>query len=116
MTRRVLLGASLLLGLSACSLPEELTALPERLSAMGGVAGPASENREACEAYVAYMNTLEPCMNISYDADNLCSGVDGTDVDMVPYYECLQSHASCQGAEPVLELEGCIPPTIVTEG
>ena len=77
---------------------------------------PRGANREACEAYVAHMNTLQECMNISYDADNLCSGVDGAPVDMGPWYACLRENARCDGTEPVLSLEGCTPPLLSMGG
>lgn len=80
---------------------------------IGGVSG---DNRRACEAYVEHMNTLETCMNITYDADNLCSGVDGAPVDMAPYYDCLRENSRCDGTEPVLSLDGCTPPVVSIGG
>lgn len=73
-------------------------------------------NRQACEAYVAHMNTLESCMNITYQADNLCLGVDGAPVDMAPYYDCLRENSRCNGTEPELSLDQCNPPVVQIGG
>lgn len=77
---------------------------------------PPTANRQACEAYVAHMNTLEPCMNITYDVDNLCAGTDDEPVDMAPYYQCLRDNSRCDGTEPVLSLDGCAPPSVPIDG
>jgi hypothetical protein len=73
--------------------------------------GGNAANLEACQRYVAHMNTLTPCMGVSYDADNLCTAARATDIDMTAYYDCLREHASCRGTEPVLDLDTCPPPT-----
>lgn len=88
-------------GLAGCGLDRFLS---------GGAEDPSS-NRGACEAYVAHMNTLTPCMGVSYEVDNFCAGVDGKVVDMVPYYRCLQDNSACDGPEPVLDFDSCEPPT-----
>ena len=80
------------------------------LACTGAVGGNAA-NRDACERYVAHMNTLTPCMGVHYDPDNLCSSVHQTTVDMTGYYDCLRQNSSCDGVEPVLDLDGCMPPT-----
>ncbi|MBX2800258.1 MAG: hypothetical protein KTR31_21440 [Myxococcales bacterium] len=68
-------------------------------------------NLEACEDYVAYMNTLTPCMGISYTADNLCAGVLHTKEDLQPFYSCVRENSKCDGDVPVLDLDGCTMPT-----
>ena len=93
---------------------------PSRMLALGavlvgslacsGAVGGNSANREACERYVAHMNGLTPCLGLSYDADNLCTGVHLTQVDMSGYYDCLTARSSCSANEPVLELDSCVPP------
>ncbi len=69
-------------------------------------------NREACEAYVAHMNELTPCMGVTYDVDNMCAGADQTPVDMASYYDCLRTNSSCNGLEPSLSLDVCQQPTL----
>ncbi|HHO49379.1 MAG TPA: hypothetical protein ENK18_00545 [Deltaproteobacteria bacterium] len=80
----------------------------------GGSRGEGSQtNRVACESYVAHMNTLTPCMGVSYEVDNFCAGANASSVDMVPYYRCLQENSSCDGTEPVYNFDDCEPPTEV---
>lgn len=80
---------------------------------LGGSGGSEGTNRAACEIYVAHMNTLTPCMGVSYEVDNFCAGVDASSADMVPYYRCLQENSACNGTEPIYDFEGCEPPTEV---
>lgn len=73
-------------------------------------------NRRACEAYVTHMNLLERCMGVRYEADNLCEGMERTPVDMTGYFQCLREHSACDGEQPRLEAESCVPPLLVQSG
>ena len=71
-----------------------------------------SENRAACERYVEHMNALEPCLGVRYDASNLCQEVDETSVDLAAWYDCLLANSACEGTEPRLDVDGCLPPVV----
>jgi hypothetical protein len=71
-------------------------------------------NRQACEAWVAHMNTLTTCTGVSYDVDNICSDADDAPAEMVAYYDCLRESSGCDGLEPRLDIERCavLQPTL----
>lgn len=73
--------------------------------------GESVPNLAACHAYVDHMNTLTPCMGVSYDKDNLCANMEQVTVDMTDWWECLRTNAACDGTEPLLNLDKCEPPS-----
>lgn len=95
--------------------PSALVAIAVALACLAcGVSGGAASSgtREACEAYVAHMNTLTPCMGVTYDVDNICDGSEGAPEVMTAYYDCLRDNASCDGLTPVLQLDACEQPVL----
>lgn len=90
-----------LLPLGGCELVSTLIA--------PGSAG-AGSNVQLCRDYVAHMNELEPCLGLSYDADNFCDGLEGQQADLGPFYQCLVENTSCVDDQPTMTVEGCSPP------
>ncbi|MCA9492854.1 MAG: hypothetical protein KC621_23140 [Myxococcales bacterium] len=71
--------------------------------------------RSACEAWVAHVNGLEGCLHVTYDADNLCQGVDEQPDEIVVWFQCLADHSSCDGGEPRFDPDSCPPPVRLAE-
>lgn len=66
-------------------------------------------NYAQCRNYVAYLNS-QTCLGLSYEPDNFCEGVNGHDVDLAPFYQCLQEQARCENGEATLNFDACAPP------
>jgi hypothetical protein len=73
-------------------------------------------NREACERYVARINSLETCLRVRYDPKNLCAVVDATPADMTGYFDCLGRKTQCEGTAPRMEVDDCEPPLVGLAG
>ena len=78
--------------------------------------GAPGTNRQACERYVARINSLQSCLQVRYDANNLCAVVDATSADMTRYFDCLGKKTKCEGAAPRLDVDDCEPPLVGLAG
>ena len=87
------LGAS-----SACSSGP--AALPGRPS-----------NAAACAAGVERVNALGACVQVTYDAENLCEGASELPPEMGAYYACLTERSRCDGDVAMIG-EGCVAPRV----
>lgn len=79
---------------------------------VGQAAPPGARNRAACGEWVEHVNGLDACVSVTYDADNLCAGSESLPAEMAAYYRCLTKKAHCEGAEPRLTPEECVPPLV----
>ncbi len=68
------------------------------------------DNRRACVMWVEHVNRLDACLQVTYEIDNLCAGVDDVPVDMAPWFRCLVDHTRCDGDRCLEEWDACPPP------
>jgi hypothetical protein len=82
-------------------------------------AGPAfsgvAHNRTACAAWVARVNALDDCVEVTYDEDNVCSTADEQPPEMAAYYRCLTETAHCEGSAPKIAPASCVAPLVALQ-
>ncbi|MEQ1568360.1 MAG: hypothetical protein ABMA64_22175 [Myxococcota bacterium] len=74
--------------------------------------GRSADNASACAAYVERINGLGACVQVTYDPENLCGGVDELPPEMAAYYDCLRDRARCEADALTFGAEGCAAPVV----